>query len=210
MSAPDAVELALPFTGRWLVQNSPASRIPSHGTDLFGTSHAIDFVPVGADGRSAPRGVSSLIGTEAPESFVGFGRPILSPVAGEVLAAHDGEVDHVARRSPLSLLAYALSQRSRIRGGAPAIAGNHVAIRVGDAVVLLAHLRRGSVRVRQGQEVGVGDLLGECGNSGNSTEPHVHVQVSDSLTAEARGVPLVFVRPDGGRWLPPNGDVVDA
>jgi murein DD-endopeptidase MepM/ murein hydrolase activator NlpD len=210
VTGPDAVELALPFTGRWLVQNSPASRIPSHGTELFGTSHAIDFVPVGADGRSAPRTVSSLIGTESPESFVGFGRPILSPVPGEVVAVHDGEVDHAARRSPLSLIAYAFTQPSRLRGGAPAIAGNHVAIRTGSGLVLVAHLRRGSIRVRRGQHVMVGEQLGECGNSGNSTEPHVHVQVSDSLSREARGVPIAFARSGGGWWVPRNGEIVEA
>ncbi|MDF2560933.1 MAG: hypothetical protein K0R99_2379 [Microbacterium sp.] len=210
MSGRDAVELALPFTGRWLVQNSPASRIPSHGTALFGTSYAIDFVPVGPDGRSAPRTVASLIGTEDPGSFAGFGRPILSPVAGEVVAVRDGEIDHVARRSPLSLIAYALTQPSRIRGGAPAIAGNHVAVRVGDAVVLLAHLRKGSVRVHRGQSVAIGEQLGECGNSGNSTEPHLHVQVSDSLAREARGIPIAFGRCDGAWWIPRNGEIVEA
>ena len=209
MSGPDAVELALPFTGRWLVQNSPASRIPSHGTELFGTSHAIDFVPVGPDGRRAPRTIASLLGTERPESFTGFGRPILSPVAGEVVATHDGEPDHVARRSPVALFAYALTQPSRIRAGAPAIAGNHVVLRVSEGVLLLAHLRAGSVRVRVGQQVAVGEQLGECGNSGNSTEPHVHVQVSDSLAPDARGIPLLFSRPVGGPWLPRNGEIVE-
>lgn len=208
MTRTDAVELALPFTGRWLVQNSPASRVPSHGTALYGTSYAIDFVPVGDDDRSAPRTIASLIGTERPESFIGFGRPILSPIAGEVIAVHDGEPDHEARRSPLALIVYALSQPSRIRGGAPAIAGNHVVIRVSGAVVLIAHLRSGSVRVRHGQAVAVGAQLGECGNSGNSTEPHVHVQVSTSLSEDADGIPLVFVRPDGERGVPVNGEVV--
>ncbi|PRB11821.1 peptidase, partial [Microbacterium sp. MYb62] len=145
MTERDAVALALPFTGRWLTQNSPASRIPSHGTTLFGTSYAIDFVPVGADGRSAPLNVARFLGTEKPESFIGFGRSILSPVAGEVVEAHDGEADHVARRSPLALIGYAVTQASRVRGGAAAMAGNHVAIRIPGAVVLLAHLRAGSV-----------------------------------------------------------------
>ena len=40
---------ALPFTGRWIVQNSPASRVPSHGTELFGNSHATE-----QDGRGFP------------------------------------------------------------------------------------------------------------------------------------------------------------
>ena len=41
-----SVDLAYPFEGRWLTQNSPANRVPSHGTTLLATSFAIDFVPV--------------------------------------------------------------------------------------------------------------------------------------------------------------------
>lgn len=210
MTEADAVVLALPFTGRWLVQNSPASRVPSHGTDLFGTAYAIDFVPVGADGRSAPRGLASLFATESPGSFLGFGRPILAPISGEVVAVLEGEDDHVARRSVIAFLGYALTQRSRIRGGAAAIAGNHVAIRAGGALVLLAHLRSGSVRVRPGQRVAAGETVGECGNSGNSTEPHLHVQVSESFERGARGIPLVFAHPKRGQWVPENDEIVVA
>lgn len=210
MTVPDSVALALPFAGRWLVQNSPASRVPSHGTELFGTSHAIDFVPIGEDGRSAPRSISSMLATERPESFVGFGRPVLAPVTGEVVAVLDGEEDHVARRSVPALIAYALTQRSRIRRGAAAIAGNHVAIRAGEALVLLAHLRAGSVSVRPGQRIDAGDPIGACGNSGNSTEPHLHVQVSESFERSARGVPLVFTHPEHGRWVPRNGEILEA
>ena len=101
------VELDFPFRGRWLVQNSPDRRVPSHGTHLFGTTYAIDFVPVDERGRSAPRTWRSLVSVEA-EIFVGFGRPVLAPVAGTVVAVHDGEPDHEARRSQPALLAYAL------------------------------------------------------------------------------------------------------
>ena len=43
-AAPDPVVLAYPFRGRWMARNSPARRIPSHGTHLFGVTHAIDFI----------------------------------------------------------------------------------------------------------------------------------------------------------------------
>src|SRR5690606_3865299 len=99
-----------------------------------------------------------------------------------VVATHDGEPDHEARRSPFALVPYALTQASRARAGHHALAGNHVVIEVaGGHVVLLAHLRRGSLRVHPGRRVSAGDVVGECGNSGNSTEPHVHVQVSDRV-----------------------------
>jgi murein DD-endopeptidase MepM/ murein hydrolase activator NlpD len=79
--------------------------------------------------------------------------------------------------------------------------------------VLLAHLRRGTVRVRPGQSVRSGDQLGECGNSGNSTQPHVHVQVTDSTQwPTAKGLPLAFRRPGepGVTWIPAESEVFTA
>ncbi len=211
----EPIVLELPFRGRWLARNSPARRVPSHGTTLFGTTYAIDFIAVDESGRSAPRSVRSWVSTEAPERFVGFGAPILAPTSGTVVVAHDGEPDHVARRSPFTLVPYALGQAGRVRRGPDAIAGNHVVIALTGrgAFVALVHLRRGSVLVGVGDEVRVGDRLGSCGNSGNSTEPHVHVQVTDSPEwSSARGVPLAFRRPGdpAGLWLPGEGEIVEA
>lgn len=210
----DAVPLDLPFRGgRWLIQNSPANRVPSHGTNAFGSSHAIDFVPVDERGRSAPRSLRSLIRSEPPEVFVGFGRPVLSPRSGAVVLAHDGEPDHEARRSQLTLLPYMLTQGRRVRAGPAAIAGNHVVVSISPTgpFVLLAHLRRGSVQVSVGESVSAGQQLAECGNSGNSTEPHVHVQVSDSTDwTRANGIPLAFRHPVGRLWIPGNAEIVDA
>ena len=204
MSAP--VALDFPFRGRWLVQNSPDRRVPSHGTHLFGTTYAIDFVPVDERGQSAPRSWRSLVSVESPEIFVGFEQPVLAPVAGTVVAVHDGEPDHEARRSQPALLAYALSQAGRARRGPTAIAGNHVVIALTPTgpFVLLAHLRRGSVSVQPGDSIRPGDVVGACGNSGNSTEPHVHLQAMDGPDASrASAVAITF----GGR-MPVNGEVV--
>ncbi|MFZ3453337.1 M23 family metallopeptidase [Arthrobacter sp. 7Tela_A1] len=212
----DPLLLQLPFTGRWTVQNSPANRVPSHGTHLFGTTYAVDFVAVDDRGRSAPPSFRAAFGTEPPEDFTGFGAPVLAPAAGVVTAVHDGEPDHEARRSPLSLAGYALSQRERVRRGPAGIAGNHVVLAVGSgparAYILLAHLRRGSTAAAVGDTVLPGTRLGACGNSGNSTEPHVHVQATDSMDwKRARGLPLTFARPGTGQpWLPRNRQIVDA
>jgi len=209
---PGPALLTLPFTGRWMARNSPARRIPSHGTDLLGERYAIDFIGVDERGRSAAtRRWGTFFGTEPPERFVGFGRPILAPAAGVVVQVHDGEPDHVARRSQLSLIPYALGQAARLRQGVGAIAGNHVVIRLPDATgfVALVHLRNGSVRVRLGEVVQTGDPLAQCGNSGNSTQPHVHLQVVDDLDlAGATGLPMRFrdylVWPPGGRAAVPH------
>ena len=191
-----AVVLALPFEGRWLVENSPARRIPSHGTNLLATRYAIDFVGVDdRRGTAHRRDWRTVLATEPPERFVGFGRVILAPAAGTVVHVHDGEVDHEARRSQLALVPYAFGQASRLRQGMTTMAGNHVIISLaeGGPCVALAHLRRGSLRVAVGDRVEVGDALGECGNSGNSTQPHVHVQVMDRLDASvAQAVPMTF------------------
>ncbi|MGB7963832.1 MAG: hypothetical protein WCF12_12875 [Propionicimonas sp.] len=146
----EAVVLELPGKGRWQARNSPARRIPSHGTHLFGTTYAIDLVPVDHRGRSGAVTWRTLLAAEQPTAFSGFGRPVAAPIAGTVVLVHDGEPDHVAHRSPVASLGYALGQPGRVRQGWAAVAGN-------------------------------------------STQPHVHLQVTDSLDwPTTRGVPLAF------------------
>lgn len=198
------IDLDYPFSGRWLVQNSPADRIPSHGTHRFATSHAIDFVPVGEDSRTAPITFSGLVRPEPPERFPGFGRPILAPADGAVVAVHDAEPDHRAHRD-LPSIGYALTQPRRVAAGWTALAGNHVFIERGGIVVALCHLQLGSAAVRTGQHVRAGELIGRCGNSGNSTEPHLHILAIDGTHIEgANAVPMTFRGP-----LPRNREIVD-
>jgi len=201
-----AVDLAYPFEGRWVTRNSPADRVPSHGTTLWATSFAIDFVPVDEAGRTAPITFRSLLRPEPAERFPGFGRPILAPVPGVIVGALRTAPDHPSFRG-LPSVGYALIQRRRAASGWEALAGNHVMIEMGDgSVVAVCHLRHDSVRVKLGQRVRVGEVLGRCGNSGNSTEPHVHVQAIDRTdVSRASAVPITF----GGR-VPRNDEVIDA
>jgi hypothetical protein len=176
------IVISLPFAGLWLARNSPARRVPSHGTDLLGERYAIDFIGVDGRRRTADRrDWRTFLATEPAERFYGYGRPILAPADGIVVEVHDGEIDHEGRRSQLTLVPYALGQPARVRHGVGAIA--------------LAHLRAGSIRVAAGEEVTAGQLVAACGNSGNSTQPHVHMQVMDSSDLSvARGVPMAFRR----------------
>jgi hypothetical protein len=223
MSTPDHVVLTLPFRGTWRVRNSPARRVPSHGTHLFATTYAMDFIAVRGRRTATTRDWRALVSTEPVDRFFAFGQPVLAPAAGRAVSVHDGEADHVARRSPLALVPYALTQAARVRGGAAAIAGNHVVLELdGDGgYVVLAHLRAGSIRVVEGERVEAGRKLAACGNSGNSTQPHVHVQVMDSADPfTARGVPMFFrqyrvCRRDGGspavveQGIPNESEVVE-
>ena len=200
------VDLAYPFRGRWLTQNSPANRVPSHRTSELATSYAIDFVPVDATGRTAPLTLWSLLHPEPAERFPGFGRPILAPVQGVVVAVHRTAPDHQSFRG-LPSLGYVLTQRRRAATGWGELAGNHVMLQTRKGlVVAMCHLQHGTVEVQLGQSVRLGETLGRCGNSGNSTEPHVHLQAVDRLdVAHACAVPITF---DG--QLPRNGEIIDA
>jgi len=190
------VELRLPFTGPWSTVRTPAHRIPSHGTHAFGQTFAFDFVALDQRGRTASvRDWRTVVGTEPVERFAGLGRPIVAPARARVVTVHDGEPDHEARRSPVSLLAYSATQGARLRRGVGAVAGNHVVLALEDdsAFVLLAHLRRGSTVVVPGARLDAGDPVATCGNSGNSTQPHLHMHVMDAPSLiEARGLPVVF------------------
>ena len=139
-------------------------------------------------------------GSERLEDYGCWGVAVVAPAAGTVVSAHDGEPD--LRPGELS-------------NNFAAPAGNHVVLRLSTGTHLeVAHLQRGSVAVRKGEEVSEGQPLGRCGNSGNTSEPHIHIhhqrQPPDSgggLLVE--GLPLFF-RDHDGPPMPEGGfDVVD-
>lgn len=202
-----ALMLEYPVRGRWLVQNSPANRALSHGTRLFDTAHSIDLVPVNDRGRTAAFTPVSIFRPEPAERLPGSGRPILAPIKGTIIAVYDVAPDHHAHLGFPSV-GYALTQGRRATGGWRGLAGNHVIIQAADTAapgfVALCHLRQDRVRVATGQQVQVGDQLGECGNSGNSNEPHLHLQAMETLDPErAAGLPITV---PGG--LPRNRQIV--
>ena len=78
--------------------------------------------------------------------------------------------------------------------GESGVAGNHVVIRHDDGQYSqYAHLRPGSVRVEIGDQVAQGDEIAELGNSGNSSEPHLHFQMTNGPDVlYSRGIPVTF------------------
>ena len=125
---------------------------------------------------SPPKGPAPQFGTgpafRSPEDFPAFGRPVLAPADGLVVRVHGRERDHRSRSSWPSLLYLFAEGSLRELTGPGRVLGNHVVLDLGDGVyAVLAHLRRGSLRVTKGQRVAAGEQVAECGNSGNSTEP---------------------------------------
>lgn len=107
-----------------------------------------------------------------------WNQPIYAPAAGRIVQAVGDVADNPPGTSPPA---------------APP-AGNHVVIDHGDgAFSLLAHLRLGSLAVRQGQQVARGTLLGRCGNSGRSELPHLHYHLQNAAAyGEGEGLPVSF------------------
>jgi hypothetical protein len=199
----DAIDIAPPVGAGWRAFNSPASRVPSHGLHAWGQTYAVDLVYDPEDDTRPGTGWWPL--ARRPVAFPGFGQPIQAPVSGEVVRAVDRARDHLSRTSPFAL-AYLVLESVRELAGPLGVLGNHVVIREpGGRHVLLAHLRRHSVRVRPGQVVAPGDIVAACGNSGNSSEPHLHLQVMDRPSAwVAAGLPFTIQH----RTAPRNGQML--
>ncbi|GJM22402.1 MAG: hypothetical protein DHS20C15_23170 [Planctomycetota bacterium] len=122
-------------------------------------------------------------GTEL-EQFYAWGRRVLAPGDGVVVRARDGIVDNVpGEMNPSQAL------------------GNHVILDHGNGEFsFLAHFKQDTLVVAEGDEVKAGDLLGLCGNSGNTTEPHIHYHLQDTPRFGAgQGMPAAFLnyRADG-------------
>jgi murein DD-endopeptidase MepM/ murein hydrolase activator NlpD len=139
---------------------------------------------------------------------MGFGADVRSPADGVVVTVHDRERDHWSRMGWLALPFLVVESAARELTGPGRILGNHVVLDLGggdDAA--LAHLQRRSVRVRPGDVVRAGTVIASCGNSGNSSEPHLHLQVMDHPRAAlADGIPFTFA----GAGLPRNGELLVA
>ena len=154
-STDDAVTIQAPFEGEWHVPSAgKSSLVTHHWTPLADQHYAVDFF-IERDGQTYDGDADELA------SYYCWDQPMLAPAAGTVVAAEDRYPDQ-----PIG------SQD----GDNPA--GNTVVIEFGpDLYVQLSHLRSGSVAVAVGDQVEAGDLIGTCGNSGFSLEPHLHMQV---------------------------------
>jgi hypothetical protein len=183
--------VAAPVRGRWTALNSPGTKVPSHGIRAYGQAYAIDILhPRPPD---APAKLGWGIGMRRPEAFPTFGAPVLAVADGTVVKVSGRQRDHRSRES-WPAIAYMMTAEGAVREivGAGLVLGNHVVVDHGDGVyAAYAHLRRGSPLVAEGDRVQAGQQLAEVGNSGNTTEPHLHVQLMDRpVVTAAAGVPF--------------------
>ena len=146
----NSVPVLLPVFGRWQVYQG----FDGEHTHRPPWQHALDFY-IAEDGKSwSGRG-------ESLDEFYCFGLPVLCPVHGQVVRVRD----HLPDNAPGDV---------DVKNNW----GNFVLIRLDSGLhVLLAHLRQYSAKVKESEWVVPGKLLGSCGNSGRSPQPHLHLQV---------------------------------
>jgi hypothetical protein len=194
VSRSDAVVLDSPLVGEWFVLNGGHSvLLNGHSPN---ESNALDFVRLGTNGRTHTGGNGAPL-----SEYAGFGWPVLAPSDERIVEVSDGNADSPA--------------------GTNSDHSNHLLIDIGGGrYVSMAHLMQGSATVKGGDMVRSGQPVAAVGNNGNSSEPHLHLQVQDSRasTDADRTYPMVFRDVDisrGGGWPfgdrrePRTGDLVE-
>lgn len=186
---PAPVEVAPPVRGEWIAVNSPADKVPSHGVRGSGQEYAIDVFM--DSGRPIVDGWWPAM-RRPDDGFPAFGQPVLAVADATVVHVSDGQRDHLSRNSWPGVAYLLLEGLVRSIVGTHRIFGNHVVLDLGDGVyAAYAHFKRGSIEVAAGDRVTVGQRIGLCGNSGNSSEPHLHFQLMDHPEIRrATGIPF--------------------
>jgi Peptidase family M23 len=188
------IDLASPLgPGSYLVANGgSAPSVNAHASLLdqsvaehkpyWATGHGVDIVAINGWGLRA----NGIMPTD-PQSYDIFGRSVIAPCDGEVITAVDGLPDLEVPKVDRSHLA-----------------GNHVILRCSTADILLGHFHMGSLVVQVGQRLSVGDAIAQVGNSGNTSEPHLHINAQEPGTTEApfSGAPIPILI--NGRYLVRN------
>ncbi|MGH7781915.1 MAG: M23 family metallopeptidase [Candidatus Binataceae bacterium] len=186
------IVISSPLRGdNWWTPNGPANNsihrrtiIALGPTIVIPERYAVDWVKVGPDGNSF-RG-----DPKENRNYYCYRSEIHAVAGGRIVSTLDGIPENVPN-SPTMAVTITLAN----------IAGNSVIEDLGDGrYALYAHMIPGTVRVKPGDRVKDGQVLGLLGNSGNSTEPHLHFQISDSPEAlGGEGLPFLlnkFIRRD--------------
>jgi hypothetical protein len=204
------VVVDFPLRGEWRAVNTPAHKVPSHGTDFFAQRYAFDFSRMGSSGAWFYAGGAAALlrhvtlGLPA-ERFYSWDQPVYAAFPGRVVAARDGWPDRTRVLLPWELMRSTLAPSGPFQDGDyRPLAGNFVMVEGEEGVAFYAHLRQGSIVVRENQRLSVGEVIGGVGNSGNSTMPHLHFHVMDGPDPlAARALACAFrhyERWNDGRW----------
>ncbi|TCL74574.1 peptidase M23-like protein [Rhizobium sp. BK251] len=193
-----AVVLEPPLEGQgWVAVNGCCDSITSHRGAVMAFNgqlrvperFAIDWVKLDDQGRLFTGDVSQL------SSYAYYGTPIHAAADGTVVNLYDeaGEQVPGANAKGINL---------------ENIGGNMLVIDIGGGVfTFYAHMQKGSLKVKLGDRVKAGQVIGLLGNTGNSTAPHLHFHVMDGpMPLDANGLPFAFTRFSSRGVLAPGSD----
>jgi len=199
--------IGAPLRGEgWMAANGPSNRAGNEhrraintvdGRARIAQRFAIDWIKFGPNGQLWSGGV------EKNANWFGYGAEILAVANAVVAAVNDGvpenKPDTDSKAVPISL---------------ETIGGNYVILDLGhNRYAAYMHMQPGKIRVKEGDKVRRGDVLGLVGNSGNSDGPHLHFQICDANSPlGSEGLPFVFesfeklgqgaINDNGASWRP--------
>lgn len=153
----NTTRLKLPFRDEWTVVWGGDTKELNYHVENQAQKRAFDILIKDA------KGSSFKTNGQANEDYYAFGKEIIAPCNGEIVLAVDGIKDNKpGELNPVY------------------IPGNTVIIKTSlNEYLFFAHFKQHSVKVTEGQKIEQGQLLGLCGNSGNSSEPHLHFHIQN-------------------------------
>ncbi len=154
----NTTKMKLPFKGEWSVTWGGDTKEQNYHVESVAQKNAFDFLIYDE------KGLTHKGSGEANEDYYAFGKELYAPCDGEVVLVVDGVKDNIPGvLNPVY------------------IPGNTVIIKTATGeYAFFAHFKQNSIVVKQGQKVKTGALLGLCGNSGNSSEAHLHFHLQNT------------------------------
>lgn len=153
----NSTKLTLPFKGEWTVIWGGDTKELNYHVESVAQKNAFDIV------ITNEKGLSYKTDGQTNEDYYAFGKELIAPCDGEIVLIVDGVKDNKpGELNPIY------------------VPGNTVIIKTAkNEYLFFAHFKQHSIKVAQGQKVMQGQLLGLCGNSGNSSEPHLHFHIQN-------------------------------
>jgi len=181
----DPIVIQTPLHGKnWLAANAPSNTsshrramLPVNGQPHIGQRYAIDWIQLGDDGKA-------FTGDEHDnKSYHAWDQEIHAVADGKIVEVKDGIPENVPDSGKLA-----------VQITNDTLPGNRIIQELSEGhYAAYAHLRPGTIKVKVGDTVHAGDVLAHLGNSGNSTEPHLHFQVCDAPSFPAsEGLPFAI------------------
>lgn len=184
------IEIGPPLRGGpWRCGNAPGFGsnhqflLASGGRYTYAQAFGIDFQKIDSDGQILSfRNRDNL----KNEEFYGYG--------AEVLAVADGIIADTVDNIPDNIPTINGKINMPVSFGLKTVAGNFISLDLGDGnFAFYAHLKPGSIKLKTGDKVKKGQVIGRLGNSGNSVGPHLHFHIGNrNLLNGSEGVPFVF------------------